>query len=69
VDNLQPDFLYEHIQPVRADLMQALWRTVHNPTDQVAHVAFRWVLPFRFMYLQGSVFIGCKDLYAMLKKT
>ncbi|PNF39460.1 hypothetical protein B7P43_G11090, partial [Cryptotermes secundus] len=41
VDNLQPDFLYEHIQPVRADLMQALWRTVHNPTDQVAHVAFR----------------------------
>ncbi|GFG36813.1 hypothetical protein Cfor_08647 [Coptotermes formosanus] len=41
VDNLQPDFLYEHIQPVRADLMQALWRTVHNPSDQVAHVAFR----------------------------
>ncbi|XP_043599030.1 transformation/transcription domain-associated protein isoform X1 [Bombus pyrosoma] len=40
VDNLQPDFLYEHIQPVRADLMQALWRTLHNPTDQ-AHVAFR----------------------------
>ena len=23
VDNLQPDFLYEHIQPVRAQLMQA----------------------------------------------
>ena len=22
VDNLQPDFLYEHIQPVRAQLMQ-----------------------------------------------
>ncbi|KAJ1522938.1 hypothetical protein ONE63_002077 [Megalurothrips usitatus] len=41
VDNLQPDFLYEHIQPVRADLMQALWRTVRNPTDNVANVAFR----------------------------
>ncbi|XP_034936834.1 transformation/transcription domain-associated protein [Chelonus insularis] len=41
VDNLQPDFLYEHIQPVRADLMQALWRTLRNPSDQVAHVAFR----------------------------
>lgn len=40
VDNLQPDFLYEHIQPVRADLMQALWRILHNPTDQ-ALVAFR----------------------------
>ncbi|XP_044007561.1 transformation/transcription domain-associated protein isoform X2 [Aphidius gifuensis] len=41
VDNLQPDFLYEHIQPVRADLMQALWRTLRNPAEQVAHVAFR----------------------------
>lgn len=41
VDNLQPDFLYEHIQPVRADLMQALWRTLRNP-DQVAQVAFRY---------------------------
>ncbi|XP_065334181.1 transformation/transcription domain-associated protein isoform X2 [Cloeon dipterum] len=41
VDNLQPDFLYEHIQPVRADLMQALWRTLRNPADQVANVAFR----------------------------
>lgn len=40
VDNLQPDFLYEHIQPVRAELMQALWRTLRNP-DAVAHVAFR----------------------------
>ncbi|KAG8269636.1 hypothetical protein J6590_103438, partial [Homalodisca vitripennis] len=40
VDNLQPDFLYEHIQPVRAELMQALWRTLRNPTDQEAHVAF-----------------------------
>ncbi|QQP58073.1 Transformation/transcription domainassociated proteinlike [Caligus rogercresseyi] len=38
VDNLQPDFLYEHIQPVRAELMQALWRTLRNPSDQIAHV-------------------------------
>nr|XP_042899044.1 transformation/transcription domain-associated protein isoform X5 [Parasteatoda tepidariorum] len=41
VDNLQPDFLYDHIQPVRAELMQALWRTLRNPTDSVAQVAFR----------------------------
>ncbi|XP_077554082.1 transformation/transcription domain-associated protein-like isoform X4 [Haemaphysalis longicornis] len=41
VDNLQPDFLYEHIQPVRAELMQALWRTLRNPTDSIAQVAFR----------------------------
>lgn len=42
VDNLQHDFLYEHIQPVRADLMQALWRTLRN-NDQVAQVAFKYV--------------------------
>lgn len=24
VDNLQPDFLYDHIQPVRAELMQVM---------------------------------------------
>ena len=41
VDNLQSDFLYEHIQPFRAELMQALWRTLRNPNDQIAHVAFR----------------------------
>ncbi|KAG5328830.1 TRRAP protein, partial [Acromyrmex heyeri] len=40
VDNLQPDFLYEHIQPIRAELMQALWRTLHNSNDQGV-VAFR----------------------------
>ncbi|XP_068243023.1 transformation/transcription domain-associated protein isoform X3 [Palaemon carinicauda] len=41
VDNLQPDFLYEHIQPVRAELMQALWKTLRNPNDNIAQVAFR----------------------------
>lgn len=40
VDNLQPDFLYDHIQPVRAELMQALWRTLRN-NDSAALVAFR----------------------------
>ncbi|XP_065923524.1 transformation/transcription domain-associated protein isoform X7 [Magallana gigas] len=41
VDNLQPDFLYDHIQPVRAELMQALWKTLRSPVDNIAHVAFR----------------------------
>ncbi|KAH8272038.1 hypothetical protein KR018_007399 [Drosophila ironensis] len=40
VDNLQPDFLYDHIQPVRASLMQALWKTLRNQ-DNAALVAFR----------------------------
>ena len=41
VDNLQPDFLYDHIQPVKSDLMQALWKTLRNPNETMAHVAFR----------------------------
>ncbi|XP_062859239.1 transformation/transcription domain-associated protein [Trichomycterus rosablanca] len=41
VDNLQPDFLYDHIQPVRAELMQALWKTLRNPADNISHVAYR----------------------------
>lgn len=51
VDNLQQDFLYEHIQPVRAELMQALWRTLRN-NDQVAQVAFKYVLLYDFYLLQ-----------------
>ena len=41
VDNLQPDFLYDHILPVKSDLMQALWKTLRNPMETMAHVAFR----------------------------
>jgi transformation/transcription domain-associated protein len=40
VDNLLPDFFYDHIQPVRAELMQALWKTLRN-TDNSAMGAFR----------------------------
>lgn len=40
VDNLLPDFFYDHIQPVRAELMQALWKTLRN-TDSSAMGAFR----------------------------
>jgi len=41
VDNLQPDFLYDHIQPVKSDLMQALWKTLRNRMESIAQVAFR----------------------------
>lgn len=40
VDNLLPDFFYDHIQPVRAELMQALWKTLRN-TDNSSMGAFR----------------------------
>ena len=35
VDNLQPDFLYDHIQPVRAELMQVGSCSYHH--DQYLH--------------------------------
>jgi transformation/transcription domain-associated protein len=41
VDNLQPDFLYDHIQPVRTDLIQGLWRTLRSNNDTNAQTAFR----------------------------
>lgn len=41
VDNLQPDFLYEHIQPVRTDLIQGLWRTLRTINETNAQTAFR----------------------------
>lgn len=41
VDNLQPDFLYEHIQPVRTDLIQGLWRTLRSQNESNAQTAFR----------------------------
>ena len=41
MDNLQPDFLFDHIQPVRAELMQALWAALRLAPDPVAQVSFR----------------------------
>lgn len=40
VDNLLPDFFYDHIQCIRAELMQALWKTLRNP-DNSSMGAFR----------------------------
>ena len=33
--------IFSPLQPVRAELMQALWSTLHNHDDTVATVAFR----------------------------
>ncbi|XP_054724829.1 transformation/transcription domain-associated protein-like [Uloborus diversus] len=81
VDNLQPDFLYDHIQPVRAELMQALWRTLRNPTDQTAQVAFRvlgkfgggnrkmMVEPQRLEYNSRESIGPCISIYFQEQKT
>lgn len=42
VDNLQPDFLYDHIQPVRAELMQVGNCCPHH--DQSLHRPKQFVL-------------------------
>lgn len=42
VDNLQPDFLYDHIQPVRAELMQVGSCSYHH--DQYLRHTFQFLL-------------------------
>jgi len=39
VDNLQPDFLYEHIQPVRAELMQVVFKKYGLNTVSILKLA------------------------------
>lgn len=41
VDNLQPDFLYDHIQPVRTDLIQGLWKQLRSQNETIALAAYR----------------------------
>ncbi|CAF0709284.1 unnamed protein product [Brachionus calyciflorus] len=41
VDNLQPDFLYEHIQPVRQDLIQGLWKQLRSSNETIALASYR----------------------------
>lgn len=41
MDNLQPEYFYDHMAPVRAALLQGLWRTVASLDYQSAFSAFR----------------------------
>lgn len=41
VDNLLSDYLYDHIQPVRTDLIQGLWRTLRSQNEAIAVAAYR----------------------------
>jgi transformation/transcription domain-associated protein len=67
VDNLQPDFLYDHIQPVRAELMQALWKTLRN-TDTAALVAFRVLGGYFIKYLKLFLFLILNFRFYFFKK-
>lgn len=39
VDNLQPDFLYDHIQPVRAELMQVGYSLYFDFEIKFSHIS------------------------------
>ncbi|KAI6180663.1 Transcription-associated protein 1 [Aphelenchoides besseyi] len=41
VDNLQPDYFYDHMSPVRADLMKGLWRALYTQDQLCAMSALR----------------------------
>ena len=41
VDNLEPAYINGHIRPVSAELMQALYRTLRDSSDNLAQDAFR----------------------------
>lgn len=41
VDNLQPEYFYDHMFPVRASLLQGLWKTVSTSDFQTSLSAFR----------------------------
>ena len=41
VDNLQPDFLYNHILPVRSSLMTSLYRLLNHGNNDIAQNTFR----------------------------
>lgn len=41
VDNLQPEYFYDHMFPVRVALLQGLWQTVSTSDFQTSLSAFR----------------------------
>ncbi|VDD83203.1 unnamed protein product [Mesocestoides corti] len=41
VDNMQPDFLYEHLYPVRGDMLLALYTSLHSQSEYVQKMAFK----------------------------
>uniref|UniRef100_A0A914N322 Uncharacterized protein n=2 Tax=Meloidogyne incognita TaxID=6306 RepID=A0A914N322_MELIC len=41
VDNLQPEYFYDHMQPVRASLMKGLWHCVSHGDSHSSLIAFR----------------------------
>ncbi|TNN09277.1 Transcription-associated protein [Schistosoma japonicum] len=41
VDNMQPDFLHDHLYQVRGDMLLALYNSLHSPSEYVQKMAFK----------------------------
>ncbi|KAL7059896.1 hypothetical protein AAHC03_013064 [Spirometra sp. Aus1] len=41
VENMQPDFLYEHMYQVRGDMLLALYNSLHSQSEYVQKMAFK----------------------------
>ncbi|VDM01483.1 unnamed protein product [Schistocephalus solidus] len=41
VENMQPDFLYEHMHQVRGDMLLALYNSLHSQSEYVQKMAFK----------------------------
>lgn len=67
VDNLQPDFLYDHIQPVRADLMQVSLLKIIAPLFAIKQLTSAIVFIFNDSVVFYQIFINtCKEKQFMV---
>ncbi|XP_018655091.1 putative transformation/transcription domain-associated protein [Schistosoma mansoni] len=41
VDNMQPDFLHDHLYQVRGDMLLALYNSLHSPSEYVQKMSFK----------------------------
>ncbi|CAH8874323.1 unnamed protein product [Trichobilharzia szidati] len=41
VDNMQPDFLHNHLYQVRGDMLLALYNSLHSPSEYVQKMSFK----------------------------
>lgn len=41
VDNMQPDFLYQHLYQVRGDMLLGLYTSLHSQSEYVQKMAFK----------------------------
>ena len=38
---MQPDFLHDHLHPVRGDMLLALYNSLHSPSEYIQKMSFK----------------------------